>query len=235
MHGGNLATATPSVATTIPESGMSNARQSILAAAPDTSSVLTVRASPVVGSPPLPGRAPPAIPSGLAMPIDKAGLTDEGLQARSTDEALKAGSRMSIDTYHTATSRIGAVPITDSVAMGSIAGATEGSTMTTDGLGDTHSLIHRFTLIKPGSARKGSISGPPGSPLVSPGGRAAPSNGRVVSPNGRAASPPPDQAPAWSPFEFFFSSGMGAKCDLCAKRLGWGWKPVLECDDCGMR
>ena len=23
------------------------------------------------------------------------------------------------------------------------------------------------------------------------------------------------------------------KCDLCGKRLGW--KPVLECDDCGLR
>ena len=37
----------------------------------------------------------------------------------------------------------------------------------------------------------------------------------------------------WSPFEFFFSSGLVGKCDVCTKRLGW--KPVLECDDCGLR
>jgi len=31
-----------------------------------------------------------------------------------------------------------------------------------------------------------------------------------------------------------FSSGiLIEKCDLCNKRLGW--KPVLECDDCGLR
>ena len=131
-------------------------------------------------------------------------------------------SRMSVDTFHTASSRIGRpggpgeTPLSDSVVMGSIAGATEGSTMTHDGAVEASpSYIHRFTLIKPGSGRKASIS---------------------VSPGGRGASPPPpEQAPGWSPFEFFFSSGMGAKCDLCSKRLGWGWKVVLECDDCGMR
>lgn len=37
----------------------------------------------------------------------------------------------------------------------------------------------------------------------------------------------------WTPFGFFFSSALAAKCDLCTKRLGW--KPVLECDDCGLR
>ena len=37
----------------------------------------------------------------------------------------------------------------------------------------------------------------------------------------------------WSPFGFFFSNALSAKCDLCGKRLGR--KPVLECDDCGLR
>lgn len=39
----------------------------------------------------------------------------------------------------------------------------------------------------------------------------------------------------WSPLDLIFGSGWGicGKCDLCAKRLGW--KPVLECDDCGLR
>jgi LIM domain kinase 1 len=36
----------------------------------------------------------------------------------------------------------------------------------------------------------------------------------------------------WSPFDFFFSGGSG-RCDICQKRLGW--KPALECDDCGLR
>ncbi|KAG8769246.1 hypothetical protein FRC12_005081 [Ceratobasidium sp. 428] len=217
LHGANLATATPSVATAIPESGNSTAQASaiIQSAQPDTSSVLTVRASPVVTAPPMPGGPPPALNDarGSAMSIDQVS------QAPKVDNG--PGSRMSIDTYHTASSRVmpGGLPFTNSVAMGSIAGATEGSTMTTgDPLaGETHSLIHRFTLIKPGSARKGSISASPS----------------VV--NGGGTSPPPDQTPGWSPFEFFFSSGLGAKCDLCGKRLGWGWKPVFECDDCGMR
>ncbi|KAG8744789.1 hypothetical protein FRC10_009437 [Ceratobasidium sp. 414] len=216
MHGGNLVTATPSVGTAIPESGVSTAAPSVLSTAePDTSSVLTVRASPVVGSPPMPTRPPPPAPDtrGSAMSIDEASQASKILQVENSP-----GSRMSIDT---APSRVmpGAMPGPDSVIMGSIAGATEGSTSAIDPLGETHSMIHRFTLIKPGSARKGSIS-------VSP---------SAVFPNGRGTSPPPDQGPGWSPFEFFFSSGLGAKCDLCGKRLGWGWKPVLECDDCGMR
>ncbi|QRW26266.1 TKL/LISK/LISK-DD1 protein kinase [Rhizoctonia solani] len=125
---------------------------------------------------------------------------------------------MSMDSYHTASSAITLpAPTTDSVALGSIAAATEGSTVTTRQVETEPSLIHRFTLIKPGSTRRGSVTFTPAS------------NGRGASP------PPPDSAPGWSPFEFFFGSGYSAKCDLCTKRLGWGWKPVLECDDCGMR
>lgn len=38
----------------------------------------------------------------------------------------------------------------------------------------------------------------------------------------------------WNPLDLFFSSGLlVAKCDMCMKRLGW--RPVLECDDCGLR
>lgn len=38
----------------------------------------------------------------------------------------------------------------------------------------------------------------------------------------------------WNPLELFFSSALLVqKCDICAKRIGW--KPVLECDDCGLR
>ncbi|KIJ18167.1 hypothetical protein PAXINDRAFT_167426 [Paxillus involutus ATCC 200175] len=38
----------------------------------------------------------------------------------------------------------------------------------------------------------------------------------------------------WNPLDLFFSSGLLVqKCDICVKRIGW--KPVLECDDCGLR
>lgn len=71
-------------------------------------------------------------------------------------------------------------------------------------------LVHRFSLHKPGARpKKGSISG-------------------TITPS---ASGP---EAGWSPLDLFFSSGLlVAKCDVCQKRLGW--KPVLECDDCGLR
>ena len=66
-------------------------------------------------------------------------------------------------------------------------------------------MVHRFTLIKPGTKRGGA------------GGREE-----------------PQSEGSWNPLELFFSSTLlSAKCDVCAKRLGW--KPVLECDDCGMK
>lgn len=210
MHGGNMRTSTPSLVPTVPDSGVLTPKPSAVPTAEQGSSVLTVRASPVVDAPGLPTLAP-ANPSAMSV--------DEARASKMLQVDTNQASRMSVDTYHTASSRInrpGGMPITDSAIMGSIAGATEGSTLPYDGaLDNSPSYIHRFTLIKPGSGRKASIS---------------------VSPSGRGTSPPPpEQAPGWSPFEFFFSSGLGAKCDLCSKRLGWGWKAVLECDDCGMR
>ncbi|KAK0463124.1 kinase-like domain-containing protein [Desarmillaria tabescens] len=70
-------------------------------------------------------------------------------------------------------------------------------------------LVHRFTLLKPGGAKpkKNSISG-------------------TIS--------PPGEAVTWNPLDLIFSSGLFvAKCDVCTKRLGW--KPILECDDCGLK
>ena len=77
-------------------------------------------------------------------------------------------------------------------------------------------LVHRFTLLKPGKERHNSGS-------ITPTG------------HGKSGGPEPSAAAAgWNPFEMFFSSGLLiGKCDLCNKRLGW--KPVLECDDCGLR
>jgi LIM domain kinase 1 len=94
----------------------------------------------------------------------------------------------------------------------SVAAATEGGSMRVS----PSALVHRFTLIKPG-ARKGSTNG----------GNLTP---RGV--NGTAASAV--IAEGWSPFDFFFSGGtLSAKCDICTKRIGW--KPALECDDCGLK
>ena len=69
-------------------------------------------------------------------------------------------------------------------------------------------LVHRFTLLKPGAKR---------------------SSGSALPPQ----RPPPGEV-GWNPFELIFTSGLlTAKCDICTKRIGW--KPVLECDDCGLR
>ncbi|CEL58564.1 hypothetical protein RSOLAG1IB_08639 [Rhizoctonia solani AG-1 IB] len=210
MHGGDLGTSTPSVSTAVPPSEIPATRTSRLPPQ-DVSSVLTVRASPVTPTNVLHGTTTHPLESSSAL-LNDASAASKILQVDPTQE-----SKMSIDSYHTASSAISLpAPITDS-ALGSIAAATEGSTVTTRQVATEPSLIHRFTLIKPGSTRRGSVTLPPVS------------NGRGASP------PPPDSAPGWSPFEFFFGSGYTAKCDLCMKRLGWGWKPVLECDDCGMR
>lgn len=128
-----------------------------------------------------------------------------------------AASIMSIDSFHTAASTI------------SIAAATEGSSIT-DGTstikaGSTpKTFIHRFTLIKPGARRQ------------TPGGARTPGSpvkGATTSDNGGEPSSPGSDGQIWSPFGFFFSSALAAKCDMCGKRLGF--KPVLECDDCGLR
>jgi len=80
-------------------------------------------------------------------------------------------------------------------------------------------MVHRFTLIKPGARR-------PTTPSAA--------NGHEVWRGGRSASPMRTVEAGWNPLDLFFSSGLlMAKCDICLKRIGW--KPVLECDDCGLR
>lgn len=66
-------------------------------------------------------------------------------------------------------------------------------------------ILHRFTLLRPGIKRTSTS----------------------VSPTRHADG-------GWNPLELIFSSGLLVqKCDICSKRIGW--KPVLECDDCGLR
>jgi LIM domain kinase 1 len=74
----------------------------------------------------------------------------------------------------------------------------------------TAPLVHRFTLLKPGAKPK--------------------RNSGCITPSGSTG----EVATGWNPLDLFFSSALlVTKCDLCSKRLGW--KPVLECDDCGLR
>ncbi len=75
------------------------------------------------------------------------------------------------------------------------------------------SRLHRFSLVKSGKRTEGISS------------LGASSNAVVAG----------HEHSVWSPLDLFFGNGWGmcGKCDLCAKRLGW--KPVLECDDCGLR
>lgn len=125
-----------------------------------------------------------------------------------------ADSLLSIDSYHTAKG----LP---SAMAPSIAAATEGSTMSAASATPS-AHHHRFTLIKPGKDNKRSGSVSPTSGQGSDSVTAVASN---------------TSSPAWTPLDFFFFSGglnaFSAKCDACGKRLGW--KPVLECDDCGLR
>lgn len=85
----------------------------------------------------------------------------------------------------------------------SLAGATEGGS-TIRSIGGQY---HRFTLLKSGVKRNadGSLT-----------------RARAEAPIG------------WNPLDILFSSGLlGAKCDICHKRLGA--KPIFDCDDCGLK
>jgi len=132
-------------------------------------------------------------------------LTIRANQATEPEPDIPTDSSLTIETYRTASSSLLSQP--------SIAAATEGgSTIHTS----PSVLVHRFTLIKPGMKRNSSAGG-------------------STAEAERHPSPLPSSS-SWNPFDFLFmSSGrsLGAKCDLCLKRLGW--KPVLECDDCGLR
>ena len=84
-------------------------------------------------------------------------------------------------------------------------------------------MVHRFTLIKPGTMAKRPTSASGGDGGCGPQQR---HQQQTTSTHG------------WSALDFFFASGLlqrggGAKCDVCTRRLGR--KAVLECDDCGLR
>ncbi|KAJ7160794.1 kinase-like domain-containing protein [Mycena filopes] len=149
-------------------------------------------------------RATPADPQ--SNPTDILPEHDRSLSESSSDPL--SGSILSIaslDSYHTAHS-ISAISTTYATEGGSTIRSLHGNY--------TAPLVHRFSLLKPGAKPKKSGS-----------------NG-TVSPTGSSGNEA--TASGWNPLDLFFSSGLlVAKCDICAKRLGW--KPVLECDDCGLR
>ncbi|EIW56655.1 kinase-like protein [Trametes versicolor FP-101664 SS1] len=159
-------------------------------APPSLSSILTIRPSPNPnGSDDLNGHP---LATGA-----------HGPTPTTTTIPTPSDSMLSIDSFHTASS--------SSMIAPSIAVATEGGSTIR---GSTLPMVHRFTLIKPGSKRT--------------------TNGREKDVPVRSASPSRSTENLWNPLELFFTSTLlSAKCDVCAKRLGW--KPVLECDDCGMK
>ncbi|KAG6812615.1 hypothetical protein H0H92_001834 [Tricholoma furcatifolium] len=199
---------------------------------PSLSSILTIRPSldpsspvPVVpAEPAFPRSPPPTRPIPSPPPSTIPSVTASALHSEPVDP-LGTSSLLSIaslDSYRTAS------PLTPSSSSFSSALATEGgSTLHSvyDAVHDSpyHAQanfvapqVHRFTLHKPG-AKPRLRSGSP-------------------SPSSPSSSPSTDlsvAAIAWNPLLLFSSGLLSAKCDLCSKRLGW--KPVLECDDCGVR
>jgi len=186
---------------------------------PPLSSILTIRASP---SPNPNETRDPVLPgSGHSAPDanhTNAPSSTSTIMAEhpANGDLLGTSSIMSIDSldsYHTA-----AGPSVMSVVSSAL--ATEGGS-TIRSLNGNHlpiPMVHRFTLLKPGAKpRRSSNSG-----------TSSPTNAANGSGSGGV------ETTTWNPFDLFFASGLlVAKCDICLKRLGW--KPVLECDDCGLK
>ncbi|KAF8662752.1 hypothetical protein AX16_001110 [Volvariella volvacea WC 439] len=177
---------------------------------PSLSSILTIR--PV----PDPNETPnPVLP---ATPISSSesatsGSIFHGSQPptqQQYEDPLGNSSIFSIatmDTYQTAHSASSVISSARATEGGSTIRSLEGAP-----------LVHRFTLLKPGGRQKRNS------------GSASPPHGHGQG-HGHGHG---EGGASWNPLELFFSSGLlVAKCDLCGKRIGW--KPVLECDDCGLK
>ncbi|KAF9040142.1 kinase-like domain-containing protein [Panaeolus papilionaceus] len=192
---------------------------------PSLSSILTIRPAvdpnhieqPIL--PPTSSTSSPSSSGELQPNLNTSTLN--GGKASSYVDPLGTSSIMSIatiDSYHTATSSGSSM---GSPSYISSAYATEGGGSTIRSLHGNYvaPMVHRFTLLKPGKQQQKRTSG-----STSP-----------VRPNFSGGGGQETSGIQWpNPLEMFFSSGLlTAKCDLCAKRIGW--KPVLECDDCGLR
>lgn len=173
------------------------------------SSVLTVKPSPdpTAALPPMVSVATSPSPTNSGPPI----MNDASTFSIAT-----------LDSYHTAAGS----------AISSALATEGGSTIRTIGEDDSVSTgssnvvnggrVHRFTLIKPGTKpRKVGTGGNGGVQAGLDGGE------HVVAGSTIGGF-------VWNPLDLFFSSGLlMVKCDVCYKRLGW--RPVMACDDCGMK
>ncbi|KAJ3770517.1 kinase-like domain-containing protein [Lentinula raphanica] len=112
----------------------------------------------------------------------------------------------SLDSYHTAAGS----------SIISSTRATEGGSTVKSLHGNfTAPLVHRFTILKPGAKPTKKSN-----------------SGNSTPPSNASAAEP---VIGWNPFDLIFSSGsLVSKCDICSKRFG-PWKPILECDDCGLK
>jgi LIM domain kinase 1 len=185
---------------------------------PPLSSILTIRGTPS----PNPNETPDQVLPGVGhsdLPDGGKSSTASTIMAEhpKNGDILGTSSIMSIDSldsYHTA-----AGPSVMSVA--STAMATEGNSTIRSLKNVPVPMVHRFTLLKPGAKPK----------KISNSGTSTPVNNGVGATAGASGV---EATLGWNPFDLFFASGLlVAKCDLCTKRLGW--KPVLECDDCGLK
>lgn len=160
--------------------------------------------------------------------------------SQSDFKTLTTDSNLTTTSFHTANDVPSSMYTQSAIGAPSIAVATIGgsSTVRSEIIGG----LHRFTLIKLGATSGGKSALPTKRISIdSKGGKSQPPGFGAKSSPGVGAKSALSSSSSWSPFDFFFGSGFGfgsggnkgAKCDLCAKRLGW--KPCLECDDCGLR
>ncbi|RDB19657.1 RasGEF domain-containing serine/threonine-protein kinase X [Hypsizygus marmoreus] len=170
-----------------------------------SSSILTIRPSPDLNATPDP--IPPVIPSSPSPASPKSPPPTRPLpdSPEPPIDLLGTSSIFSIASLDSYHTAPGSSFISSALA-------TEGGSTIRSIHGNYSApLVHRFTLLKPGAKPKRN------------------SGSGSVSPNRGNG-----EATGWNPLELIFSSGLlVSKCDVCNKRLGW--KPVLECDDCGLR
>ncbi|KAF9456392.1 TKL/LISK/LISK-DD1 protein kinase [Collybia nuda] len=174
---------------------------------PSLSSILTIKPSPDPTDTPVP--ILPATPSPSPSPSPQTSPVPTRPLPDAPEQSLDPLGTSSIFSI----ASLDSYHTAPSSSFISSAHATAGGASTIHSLNGNYAvpLIHRFTLLKPGGKPKRTSAGGSGS----------------VSPSGSAGD-------GWNPLDIFFSSGLlGSKCDVCYKRLGW--KPVLECDDCGLR
>ncbi|KAF8622800.1 hypothetical protein AX15_006728 [Amanita polypyramis BW_CC] len=183
-------------------------RSHLTQAPPSLSSVLTIRPSPDPNSIPT-AVLPPSPDSETQSGTQSAIVTDTNLHTHHPHEATDILGTYSLMSIASLDSYHTAPRTGSSIISDTL--ATEGGSVRSFYGNFIPPLVHRFTLLKPGGKQKRDASPGPGD------------GGGVAA-----------VAASWNPLELFFSSGLlMAKCDLCGKRIGW--KPVLECDDCGLR